>query len=77
VQGDGLITGFCAAQAILPLINNWNDTGGVGEVLFWNGLTTHEDFFTDPGARQTYRNTVKAILSWVLVPRAWLNPYCC
>ena len=47
----------------MPLINNWNDTGGVGEVLFWNGLSTHEDFFTDPGARRTYRNTVKALLT--------------
>lgn len=56
---------FCA-QVIMPLINNWNDTGGVGEVLSWNGLSAHEDFFTDLGARRTYRNTVKAILTCVL-----------
>ena len=59
--------GNACAQVIMPLINNWNDTSGVGEVLFWNGLSTHEDFFTDPGARRTYRNTVKAILTCVIL----------
>jgi hypothetical protein len=59
----GSVSLLPCVQVIMPLINNWNDTGGVGEVLSWNGLSTHEDFFTDPGARRTYRNTVKAVLS--------------
>ncbi len=49
-------------QVILPLINNWNDTGAVGEVVTWNNLPSHEAFFSDPGAKATYKNTVAAIL---------------
>lgn len=51
------------SQAILPLVNNWNLTGGADEMLAWNGLTEHELFFSDPATMQTYRNTVKTIIT--------------
>lgn len=53
---------FVFTQVIMPLINNWNDTGGVGDMVNWNGLPTHEAFFSDPAAMQTYKTTVAAIL---------------
>ena len=55
-------------QVILPLVNNWNLTGGADEMLAWNGLSDHEMFFSDGPTMTTYRNTVRTIITWIPPP---------
>lgn len=47
---------------ILPLINHWDDFGGMSQYVRWLGLTRREDFYTSTQAREAYRRWVEHVL---------------
>ena len=64
--GQGRSFRCCWAQLILSLVDNWQLTDGVDQIVKWSGSAkSHEDFFSDPNCMQLYRNTVAAILNRV------------
>jgi mannan endo-1,4-beta-mannosidase len=48
---------------ILPLVNNWQEYGGIDQYVAWFSLTSHNSFFTDPRARQAYKNWAAHLLN--------------
>jgi mannan endo-1,4-beta-mannosidase len=50
-------------KLIMPMANNWPDFGGIDQYLAWYNLANHNDFFTDPNARQAYKNWVSHLLN--------------
>lgn len=49
-------------KVILAFTSNWTPTGGLPEFVKWAGLSDPNQFFTDPTAKQMYKDTVKAII---------------
>ncbi len=47
---------------ILPLVNYWDDFGGMNQYAKWLSLTRREDFYTDSRARDVYREWVRHLL---------------
>lgn len=43
---------------IVTLTNNWDDYGGMNQYVKWAGLASHDQFYTDPGVKQLYKNYV-------------------
>ena len=58
---------YAAAQRglrlILPLVNNWQDFGGMDQYVTWYGLNSHQDFYVDPRPRQAYKDWVSHLLN--------------
>jgi uncharacterized protein (TIGR03437 family) len=50
-------------KLILPLINNWREFGGIDQYVTWYRLYSHDEFYTDPGTRQAYKNWALHLLS--------------
>jgi len=50
-------------KLILAFTSNWTPTGGLPEFVKWAGLTSQPDFYTNPKAKQLYKDTVKTILT--------------
>ncbi|MEO8901330.1 MAG: cellulase family glycosylhydrolase [Polyangiaceae bacterium] len=42
-------------KLVLVLTNNWHDFGGMDQYLAWYGLSSHRDFYTDAGVKQSYQ----------------------
>ncbi len=57
---------FLAEQAgvrlILPLVNYWDDFGGVNQYLQWFGVSGREQFYLHPDVKQAYREYVDHLL---------------
>ncbi|HVW84793.1 MAG TPA: hypothetical protein VHB50_08925, partial [Bryobacteraceae bacterium] len=49
-------------RLILPLINYWDDFGGVNQYLQWFGLTGRDQFYRAPQVKAAYRNYVEHLL---------------
>lgn len=49
-------------KLILPLVNHWDDFGGMNQYCRWLGLSRREDFYTDVRARDAYRQWVEHVL---------------
>ncbi len=49
-------------KLILPLVNHWDDFGGMNQYGKWLGLGRREDFYTDGRARQAYRDWVEHVI---------------
>ncbi len=49
-------------RLILPLINYWDDFGGINQYCRWLELPRREDFYTDAKAREAYRSWVEHVL---------------
>ena len=49
-------------RLILPLVNYWDDFGGISQYLSWFGLKDKAEFYTHPGLRAAYRNYVEHVL---------------
>lgn len=49
-------------RLLLALTDNWQPTGGADQFLSWAGGSIHEDFFSDPAAKQLYKDHVKILL---------------
>ncbi len=56
------LAGQSGIQLILPLVNHWDDFGGMNQYCRWLGLSRREDFFTSPAARDAYRGWVEHLL---------------
>lgn len=52
-------------RVLLVLIDNWSDVGGVDEMVKWAGRGEHEDFFTDDGLKEMYKQRVSAVVGRV------------
>lgn len=51
-------------RLILPLANNWGAYGGMEKYVEWSDTAEeHDDFYTDPEARQLYRDFVKKVVT--------------
>jgi mannan endo-1,4-beta-mannosidase len=47
---------------ILPLVNHWDDFGGVNQYLRWFGLTGRDEFYRHPEVKNAYRNYIEHLL---------------
>jgi len=52
-------------RVLLVLIDNWSEVGGVDEMVKWAGRREHEDFFTDDGLKDMYKQRVAAVVGRV------------
>ncbi len=53
-------------RVILPLVNNWDDYGGMNQYVAWSGTaSSHDDFYTDANCRTWYKNHISAVLNRV------------
>jgi mannan endo-1,4-beta-mannosidase len=53
-------------RLILPLVNNWDDYGGMNQYVEWSPTASHhDDFYTDENCRMWYRNHVTTVLERV------------
>ncbi len=50
-------------RLVLPLVNNWNDFGGMSQYNAWCNLTAHDDFYTSACAKNLYKNYVSYVLN--------------
>jgi mannan endo-1,4-beta-mannosidase len=49
-------------RLLLVLTNNWKDFGGMNQYLEWFDLAHHHQFYTDPRARQAYKDWVSHLV---------------
>jgi len=49
-------------RLILPLVNYWNDFGGMDRYVAWFGGRSRADFYRSPDSRAAYRSYVSQIL---------------
>ena len=49
-------------RLILPLVNYWDDFGGVNQYLQWFGLSGRDQFYRNPEVRNAYRKYVEHLL---------------
>ncbi len=49
-------------RLILPLVNYWDDFGGVNQYLQWFGLTGRDQFYRNADVKQAYRNYIEHLL---------------
>ena len=54
-------------RVVLPLVNNWDDFGGMNQYVAWCGVTSggHDAFYTNACAKQLYKDYVRHVLSRV------------
>lgn len=64
--------GQLGLKLVIPLVNNWNDFGGMDQYVRWRDSSTpgdevwyHDSFYTDPIIRQWYRNWIAHLLNRV------------
>lgn len=50
-------------RLIITLVNNWDAYGGMNQYVQWFGLSGHDQFFTDPGAKQAFKNYMRDFVS--------------
>jgi mannan endo-1,4-beta-mannosidase len=49
-------------KLIMPLVNYWPDFGGMDRYCKWLGLEQREQFYTDPRARQAYKDWARHVV---------------
>lgn len=52
-------------KLILPLVNNWDDFGGMNQYVSWAGASNHDDFYTNEICKTGYKNYIKYVLNRV------------
>ncbi|MQA85680.1 MAG: cellulase family glycosylhydrolase [Streptosporangiales bacterium] len=52
-------------KLIMVLTNNWPDFGGMDQYVTWHGLQYHDQFYTDPGIRQNYKDWIATLVNRV------------
>ena len=50
--------GQLGIKLVVPLVNNWNDFGGMQQYVTWFGASQHDDFYTNPQIKEAYRNYI-------------------
>jgi mannan endo-1,4-beta-mannosidase len=56
------LAGQKGIRLILPLVNYWDDFGGVNQYLQWFGLTGRDQFYRQTELKNAYRNYVEHLL---------------
>jgi mannan endo-1,4-beta-mannosidase len=54
--------GQLGLKLVVPLVNNWNDFGGMNQYITWFGSTNHDDFYTNTDIKNAYKNYVRHFL---------------
>jgi mannan endo-1,4-beta-mannosidase len=49
-------------RVVIALTNNWGDFGGMQQYVDWFKGTHHDDFYTDPKIKATYKSYVKHLI---------------
>lgn len=52
-------------RVVLTFTNNWKEFGGMDQYVVYFGLKHHHDFYTDPRAKQAYKDYVAHLLNRV------------
>ena len=52
-------------KLVLVLTNNWKEFGGMNQYLKWFSLQYHHQFYTDPNARQAFKNYAAHLINRV------------
>jgi len=53
-------------RVVLPLVNNWDDYGGMNQYVSWSPTAvSHDDFYTDASTRAWYKNHAATLISRV------------
>lgn len=52
-------------KLILPLVNNWNEFGGMNQYVRWRGGQYHDDFYTDATIKAWYKQWIAHLLNRV------------
>lgn len=50
-------------RLVIPLVNNWNNFGGMDQYVQWAGKSYHDDFYTDPTIRGWYKDWISHVLN--------------
>src|SRR5579872_5862842 len=54
--------GQLGIKLVVPLVNNWNDFGGMNQYVTWFGGSNHDEFFTNPQIKAAYQQYVHNFL---------------
>jgi len=57
--------GELGIKLVLPLVNNWDDFGGMNQYVQWFNANSHDQFYTNASIKQAYKNYVSHILNRV------------
>jgi len=52
-------------KLVLPLVNNWNEFGGMNQYVRWRGGQYHDEFYSDPVIRGWYKDWISHLLNRV------------
>jgi mannan endo-1,4-beta-mannosidase len=52
-------------KLVLPLVNNWNEFGGMNQYVRWRGGQYHDDFYSDLTIRAWYKQWIAHLLNRV------------
>jgi mannan endo-1,4-beta-mannosidase len=50
-------------KLILPLVNNWDDFGGMNQYVKWTGAGSHDAFYTNEDCKKAYKNYIKYVIN--------------
>lgn len=50
-------------KLIIPLVNNWDDFGGMNQYVEWVGANSHDEFYTNEKCKEAYKNYVNYFLN--------------
>ncbi len=51
--------GQLGIKLVVPLVNNWDDFGGMDQYVAWFGASGHDAFYTDPAIKEAYKQYVR------------------
>jgi mannan endo-1,4-beta-mannosidase len=54
--------GELGLKLVVPLVNNWNDFGGMNQYITWFGASNHDDFYTNLQIKAAYKAYVRNFL---------------
>lgn len=55
--------GELGIRLVMPLVNNWDDFGGMNQYVAWAGGNYHDDFYTNPVIKGWYKEWVYHLLN--------------
>ena len=55
--------GQLGIKLVIPLVNNWNDFGGMDQYVRWYGGQYHDQFYSEPVIRQWYKDWIAHLLN--------------
>lgn len=50
-------------RLVMPLVNNWNNFGGMDQYVRWAGGASHDDFYTNPKIKGWYKDWITYLLN--------------